>query len=111
MSEERKIVIASDSGIAVRSFDDIPEALGACIGKAGLILTEDDLSPEFFDLSSRLAGELLQKLVNYRVRTAIIVKNPEAHGERFAELAHEHRSHGVIRFFRSKAEADTWLYA
>ena len=109
MSEERKIVIASDSGIAIRSFDDITDAVGACLGKAGLILTEDDLSPEFFDLSSRLAGELLQKLVNYKVRTAIIVPNPHAHGGRFAELAYEHRSHGVIRFVRSRDEADAWL--
>lgn len=110
MTEERKIVVASDSGIAIRSVNDIPDAVGACIGRAGLILTEDDLSPEFFDLSSGLAGELLQKLVNYKVRTAIIAANLEAHGERFAELAYEHRSHGVIRFFSSRDEADAWLH-
>ena len=110
-NEEHKIVIASDSGIAIRSFDDIPDAVGACFGKAGLVLTEDDLSPEFFNLSSGLAGELLQKLMNYKVRTAIIVVNPEAYGERFAELAFEHRSHGTIRIVRSRDEADAWLRA
>jgi Domain of unknown function (DUF4180) len=109
MTEERRIVAASDSGITIRSFNDIPDAVGACLGKAGLILIEDDLSPEFFDLSSGLAGELLQKLVNYKVRTAIIVLNPEAHGERFRELAYEHRSHPMIRFFRFRDEADAWL--
>lgn len=111
MSRERKIVIASDSGIAIRSMTDVTDAVGACLGKAGLLLTEGDLSPEFFNLSSGLAGELLQKLVNYKVRTAIIVTNPEAHGERFAELVYEHRSHGVIRFFRSRYDADAWLPA
>ena len=110
-AEEGRIVVASDSGIAIRSFKDIPDAVGACLGKAGLILTEDDLSPEFFDLSSGLAGELFQKLVNYKVRAAIILPNPEALGERFSELAYEHRSHPVIRFFRSRDEADAWLRA
>ncbi len=111
MAEERRIVVASDSGIAIRSFNDIPDAVGACMGKAGLVLTADDLSPEFFDLSSGLAGELLQKLVKYKVRTAIIVPNPEVHGERFAELAYEHGSHPLIQFFRSRDEADAWLDA
>jgi Domain of unknown function (DUF4180) len=109
MTEERRVIVASDSGIAIRSFNDIPDAVEACLGKAGLLLTEDDLSPEFFDLSSGLAGELFQKLVNYKVRTAIILSNPEAYGERFAELSYEHRSHPVIRFFRSRDEADVWL--
>jgi hypothetical protein len=38
MNEERKIVIASDSGISIRSFSDISDAVGACIGAEGLIL-------------------------------------------------------------------------
>ena len=109
MAEGRRVVVASDSGISIRSFKDISDALGACISKAGLILTEDDLSREFFDLSSGLADELFQKLVNYHVRTAIILPNLDAHGERFSELAYEHTSHSVIRFFRSRDEADAWL--
>lgn len=109
MTEECRIVVASESGIAIRSRDDISDGIGVCLGKAGLILTEDDLSPEFFELKTGLAGELLQKLVNYKVRTAIIVPDPEAHGERFAELAYEHRSHALVRFFRSREEADAWL--
>jgi len=32
--------------------------------REGIILREEDLAPEFFDLRSGLAGELLQKFVN-----------------------------------------------
>src|ERR1700704_936288 len=32
MNEERPILIASDSGIAIRSFGDISDALGICLG-------------------------------------------------------------------------------
>ena len=109
MDEARRILIASDSGISIRSFSDVSDAIGACFGAAGLILAESDLSPEFFDLRSGLAGEALQKFVNYRVRVAIVLPDPQAYGERFSELAYEHRSHSMIRFVRSKDEANAWL--
>ena len=109
MNEERRIVIASDSGISIRSFSDISDALGASIGAEGLILTEDDLAKEFFDLSSGLAGELFQKFMNYKLRVAIVLPDPEAYGERFSELAYEHSSHSMIRFVRSKDDAKAWL--
>ncbi|MEK6324244.1 MAG: DUF4180 domain-containing protein [Acidobacteriota bacterium] len=109
MNESRGILIASDSGISIRSFSDISDALGACLGAAGLILTENDLAREFFDLRSGLAGELFQKFINYKIRVAIVLPDPEAYGERFSELAYEHRSHNMIRFVRSADEAKAWL--
>lgn len=75
MSAERRIVIASDSGICIRSFDDISDAIGACIGAKGLILTENDLAREFFDLRTGLAGELFRKFMNYKLRVALVLKS------------------------------------
>ena len=109
MNEEHTIVIASETGIYVKSFTDILDLIGALFDATGLLLGEDDLAPEFFDLKSGLAGELFQKLVNYRVRTAIVLPHPEAHGERFKELAYEHRTHPLIRFTTSFEEAEAWL--
>ena len=62
MKEVRRIIVASDAGISIRSFIDISDAIGVCLGAEGLLLNEDDLAPEFFDLRSGLAGELFQKL-------------------------------------------------
>jgi hypothetical protein len=109
MNDERRIVVASDPGISIRSSRDISDLLGSCIGAEGIILGENVLAREFFDLRSGLAGELFQKLTNYRLRAAIVVPDPDAYGERFAELAYEHRSHSLIRFVRSKDEAKVWL--
>jgi hypothetical protein len=109
MKEVRKILIAADSGISIGSFSDISDALGACIGTEGLILTESDVAREFFDLRSGLAGELFQKFTNYGVRVAIVLPDFEAYGERFGELANEHTSHPMIRFVRSTDEAKAWL--
>jgi hypothetical protein len=111
MNETHKIIVASASGISIRSSGDIPDVIAACLeaGAAGLVLSEGDLIPEFFDLRTGLAGEFFQKLVNYGLRAAFVLPNPESHGERFSELVYEHRSHGMIRFFNTKAEAETWL--
>ena len=111
MPEPKRIIIASDAGIAVRSFADVSETIGACLGVSGLILAESDLGPEFFDLRSGLAGELFQKFVNYRVQVAIVLPDPTAYGERFGELAYEHRTHKLIRFVCSADEAKAWLAA
>jgi len=95
--------------VAIRSVSDIAGALAASYQQDGLILAEADLCPEFFDLRTGLAGEVLQKFVNYRAKLAIIVPDPRAHGERFSELAYEHRQHAVIRFVSSAEEARRWL--
>ena len=95
--------------IAIRSVSDIPDALVLSLQQGGLIIAEASMCPEFFDLRTGFAGDLLQRFVNYRAKIAILVADPRAHGERFAELAYEHRSHPVARFFGSEAEARRWL--
>lgn len=111
MSEERRILVAADAGISIRSPGDILDVIGECFGTEGLIITEGDLAPEFFDLRTGLAGEMFQKFTNYGLRLAIILPDPSAYGERFGELAYEHRTHNLIRFVHSEEEARTWLQA
>lgn len=110
MNRERRVIVASEAGLSIRTLRDISDAIGTCLG-ASLILGEEDLAPAFFDLKTGFAGELLQKLVNYQVRTAIVVASPESHGERFTELAREHATHPVIRFVATRVEADAWMRA
>jgi len=108
-SSERAVLVASEAGIPVRSLEDIAELLGRSYGFDGLLLGEAELGPEFFDLRSGLAGELFQKCTNHRLMLALVVPDPAAHGERFAELAFEHRAHRLIRFFSTLEEARKWL--
>jgi hypothetical protein len=96
-------------GIVIRSADDISAALAVSIEQGGLMLDEQDLAPEFFDLKTGLAGQVLQKFVNYRTRLAIIVRDPSAYGGRFSELAYEHRTHAQVRFYNAEQPARTWL--
>ncbi len=109
MNEEQNILIAADAGIFIDSFQSISDALGKCYGADGLILTESDVSPDFFNLRLGLAGELFQKLTNYQIKLALVLQNTDAYGERFSELVFEHKTHPLIRFFNSTDEAKVWL--
>lgn len=97
--------------VQVHSVADIPDAIAYGLENGGLLLSESNLSPEFFRLRSGLAGEVMQKFVNYGIQLAVVVATPEEHGERFCELVREHHSHPTVRFFGSESEAREWLRA
>jgi hypothetical protein len=97
------------SEISISSAEDIRDAIGAGMERGGLLIDERQLGPGFFDLRTGLAGEVFQKFTNYRVRLALVIPDPAAHGSRFGELAHEHRSHPSVRIFESEQLARRWL--
>jgi Domain of unknown function (DUF4180) len=109
MNHEARVVIASEVNLSIRSIHDVSDVLGAVYGADGLLLTESDLSSEFFDLRSGIAGELFQKFTNYQIHLALVVNNLEVYGERFGELAFEHKNHKLIRFFDVAETAKLWL--
>lgn len=74
-----------------------------------LLLYQVNLNPDFFDLSTGLAGSVLQKLVNYRVKTAFVIDPGSIKSERFKELIHEVNQGADYAFFDSRPKAETWL--
>lgn len=105
------ITIASEHGLVIQDKTQVADAISLCWGTDGLLLTESDVGRDFFRLESGVAGELLQKFVNYGLKTAFVCPNPSAHGKRFSELALEHSTHPLVRFFRVAQEAIDWLRA
>lgn len=95
--------------VEIRRPADIANALSAGMSAGGLLLDESQLGADFFDLRSGLAGEVLQKFTNYRVRLAIVVVDAAAYGSRFSELVREHRTHNAVRFFSDARLARQWL--
>jgi uncharacterized protein DUF4180 len=93
----------------IQSASDISAALKASVERGGLVLDEKNLSPDFFDLKTGLAGQVLQKFVSYRTKLAVIVRDPSIYGGRFGELMHEHRIHPTVRFFVAEQPARQWL--
>jgi hypothetical protein len=90
---------------------DAVDLIAICAGQGTnrLILDSSVLPPTFFELQTRFAGELLQKLQNYRLRTAVIISPEADYGERFNEYLREAKHARFCRFFTSPEEALAWL--
>jgi hypothetical protein len=88
-------------------------ALRSCIerGMRALLLDHGALPVAFFDLRTGVAGELVQKLVNYGVRMAAVVPDLSVHSPRFREFAREANAGRQFRFFATRQEAIDWLQA
>ncbi|HEX7673462.1 MAG TPA: DUF4180 domain-containing protein [Bdellovibrio sp.] len=69
-----KIVEVFGEGIFIRSPQDAVQLMMdiAAEGCRKIILHQENITPEFFDLKSRLAGEILQKFANYSIQLAIV---------------------------------------
>lgn len=74
-----------------------------------MLLHEDALSADFFQLKTGVAGEILQKLVNYRIRAALVLKDFSRLSVRFKELVSEANKSSQYRFFDNRADAELWL--
>ena len=65
------IVVLEDDNLQIRDAQTFLEIMYSAGGDT-LVIRKENLDPSFFDLKSRLAGEILQKVSNYRVRLIII---------------------------------------
>ncbi len=95
----------------IRNERDILDLVAACgeNDAANFLIYESNLSPDFFDLKTRLAGELFQKMANYHLRGAGVISFAKIKSERFKELIFEHNKGNLFRFFEDKAAAEEWL--
>jgi hypothetical protein len=86
----------------------IEAAFGA--GTRAVLVYAEQLPAEFFDLSSRVAGDALQRLRNYGVRLAVVVPAGWAGGSsRFGEMVAEERRGRDFALFESRGAAIEWL--
>lgn len=109
MSNE--FVDAEALGLKLTSVQDAVDWVALCgqHGQQNLLASEGCLDDAFFDLRTGLAGEVLQKWMNYQLRVAMVVEDPRGYGPRVAELVREHATHPRLRFFPDRASAVAWL--
>jgi len=70
-----------------------------------IVIYEKDITPDFFDLKSGIAGEILQKFSNYRVRLAIVGDFSKYTSKSLRDFIYESNKGKQISFVRSCAEA------
>jgi len=75
------------------------------MGADRIIIYEKNLSPEFFDLKTGIAGEILQKFSNYKVLLAIVGDFSKYPGKSLHDFIRESNKSGRICFVRTVEEA------
>ena len=82
--KEKTIILHKNDGLTfleirseeqfINNVQDVLDLFGELYGQYydGIILYERNITPDFFDLQTKLAGEILQKFSNYRIRLVIV---------------------------------------
>ncbi len=74
-------------------------------GARKIIINEKNIIPDFFDLKTGIAGEILQKFVNYDVQLAIVGDFSKYSSKSLRGLIYESNKKGRINFVKSISEA------
>ncbi|MCE3226077.1 MAG: alpha/beta hydrolase [Bacteroidetes bacterium] len=102
-----KIVEVLSETLVISTLEDATDLLGNLYydGFDKIILYKKNITPEFFDLKTKLAGEILQKFSNYRVRLAIVGDFSNIQSQSLKDFIFESNKGKQVGFVKSKEEA------
>jgi len=89
--------------VIVRSEQDALDLM-ATVSSDRIILHEHNFEKDFFDLSTRIAGEVLQKFTNYHVKLAIIGDFRKFPSKSLKDFIYESNKNGQYLFVDSIEE-------
>ena len=70
-----------------------------------IVIQEKSITPDFFDLKNGIAGEILQKFSNYRIRLAIVGDFTQYSSKSTKDFMYESNKNRQINFVSSTSEA------
>lgn len=74
-----------------------------------LLLHSQAISEDFFKLRTGVAGQMIQKWINYHVKTAAVIPKEMVNQGRFKEMALESKKSNHFRIFETRDDAENWL--
>ena len=98
--------IISDA-IIIQDAEDALNLLGNAYyeGYDHMIIHQKNITPEFFDLKNKLAGEILQKFSTYRVRLTIICDISKFTSKSLNDFIYESNKGRHVNFVASRNDA------
>lgn len=103
-----KIAEAPEGSVNITSADDMLQLMvdaGYTYTIEGMIVHQGSLPPEFFDLKTGIAGEILQKFSNYRMRLCIIGDFSGIKSKSLRDFIRESNKRRIISFVSGIDEA------
>ncbi|MDQ6479437.1 DUF4180 domain-containing protein [Dyadobacter sp. LHD-138] len=106
INELRIAEVISDK-LVIASTEDGLDLLGNLYyqGFDRIMINEKNITQDFFDLKTGIAGEILQKFSNYRMGLAIIGNFDSHPSKSFRDFVFESNKLGLINFVNSREEA------
>ena len=107
------VLVCSPDGPAVASTQDALDLIGATYGQQAdvVAIPAARLDESFFRLRSGLAGEIMQKFVNYRIRLAVVgdISAQVAASSALRDLVFESNRGSQIWFVPTIEDLDAYL--
>lgn len=105
IGEEVIAEIISDK-IELSKAQDALDLMGRCfpLGVKKIIIYQQNIIPEFFDLKTGIAGEILQKFVNYYFKIIIVGDYSRYTSNTLRDFIYESNKQGEINFVSSLEE-------
>ncbi|MEN7551696.1 DUF4180 domain-containing protein [Rapidithrix thailandica] len=102
-----KIAEIISDRIVIASAEEGLDVLGNVYyqGFDSLVLHQQNITPDFFDLKTQMAGEILQKFSNYRVRLAIVGDFTQVDSQSLRDFIFESNKTGLVNFVNSTQQA------
>jgi PadR family transcriptional regulator AphA len=90
---------------------DALDLVAACgeHGTSRLMLHAENLTDDFYRLQSGLAGQVLLKFSNYRLKVAAVLTPELVNQGRFREMVLETNRGNQFRIFYDRSSAEQWL--
>lgn len=101
-----QIAVIASEDIVIATAEDGLDLLGNLYyqGFDKIILDKKNITPDFFNLKTGIAGDILQKFSNYRMGLAVI-GNFEKHQGAIQDFIFESNKSGHVHFVSSREEA------
>ncbi len=109
--QKQTIVTCVPNGARLNSEADALDAVAACgeFETNRLIIPGESLSESFYDLKTGLAGAVLLKFSNYRIKVAVVARAEQIGHGRFYEFVLETNRGNDFRVFQDREKAVDWL--
>lgn len=108
----KKIAEVISEDVIINSIEDGLDLLGNLYYKDfdKIVIYEKNITPAFFDLKTKIAGEILQKFSNYSVELAIIGDFDKFQSSSFKDFVFESNKNGQTTFVKTLSEALNGLF-
>ncbi|CAM3742157.1 DUF4180 domain-containing protein [Sphingobacterium prati] len=107
----QNIAEVKDAGILINNLDDGLQIMVDCSAQEAYkaILYQENISADFFELKTRLAGDILQKYIQYDFEIAIVGNFSSYNSKSLNDFIYESNKGRKISFVPSREEAITRL--